>query len=147
VSDDTRWTVDAWEDDRTGRCPFAAWFGKLNEYEQAVVDAVIENIVAPLGMNICDTEWGKPLGGGLYEVRIRRTLSAIRTWGVPAGDAEPAAAGERAVLLRLFVTFYGDRVVLLFQGYDKGKDPSERRQTKEIKTARKHLRAWTAQRK
>jgi len=45
------------------------------------------------------------------------------------------------------VTFYGDRVVLLFQGYDKGKDPSERRQTKEIRTARKHLRAWTAQRK
>ena len=93
MSGDIRWTVDAWEDDRTGRCPFAAWFGKLNEYEQAVVDAVIENIVAPLGMNICDTEWGKPLGGGLYEVRIRRTLSAIRTWGVPAGGAEPAAAG------------------------------------------------------
>jgi hypothetical protein len=49
------------------------------------------------------------------------------------------------VLLRLFVTFHGDRVVLLFQGYDKGKDPSGRRQTKEIKTARKHLRAWAAQ--
>jgi len=64
VSDDTRWTVDAWEDDRTGRCPFAAWFGKLNEYEQAVVDAVIENIVAPLGMNICDTECCRRFGRG-----------------------------------------------------------------------------------
>lgn len=79
------WTVEAWEDDRTGQCPFAVWFGKLDQYEQAVVDAVIENIVKPLGMNICDTEWGKPLGGGLYEVRIRRTLSAVRTWGSPAG--------------------------------------------------------------
>jgi hypothetical protein len=38
-------------------------------------------------------------------------------------------------------------VVLLFQGYDKGKDPSDRRQAKEIKIARRHLKAWTAQRK
>jgi hypothetical protein len=147
VSADAVWTVDVWEDDRTGRCPFAAWFGKLDAHEQTVVDAVIEHIVTPLGMDICDTEWGKPLGGGLYEVRIRRTLSAIRTWGAPAGDAEPAAVGERAVLLRLFVTFHGDHVVLLFQGYDKGKDPSDRRQAKEIKIARRHLKAWTAQRK
>lgn len=142
------WTVEVWDDERTGRCPFDVWFGKLDEYEQAVVDAVIENIVTPLGMDICDTEWGKPLGGGLYEVRIRRKLSTVRTWGSPASDAEaPSAAGERTVLLRLFVTFHGDHVVLLFQGYDKGKDPSERRQAKEIKTARKHLRAWSAQRK
>ena len=142
------WTVEAWEDDRTGKCPFAVWFGKLDQYEQAVVDAVIENIVKPLGMDICDTEWGKPLGGGLYEVRIRRTLSAVRTWGSPAsGDAEAPVAGEHAVLLRLFVTFHGDHVVLLFQGYDKGKDPSARRQEKEIKTARKHLRSWSTQRK
>jgi hypothetical protein len=49
------------------------------------------------------------------------------------------------VLLRLFVTFHGDHVVLLFQGYDKGRDPSDRRQAKEIQTARKHLKAWAAQ--
>jgi hypothetical protein len=30
----------------------------------------------------------------------------------------------------------------LFQGYDKGKDPSERRQQREIKRARKYLDAW-----
>jgi len=146
VSAETVWTVDVWEDGRTGKCPFDAWFGKLDTYEQAVVDAVIERIVTPLGIDICDTEWGKPLGHGLYEVRVRRTLSAIRTWGAQTGDAEPAAAGERAVLLRLFVTFHGDHVVLLFQGYDKGKDPSDRRQAKEIKTARKHMKAWADQR-
>jgi hypothetical protein len=112
-----------------------------------VVDAVIEKIVEPLGIGVCDTEWGKSLGGGLYEVRIHRKLSATLTWGVPVGDAGSAPAGERPVLLRLFVTFHGDRAVLLFQGYDKGKDPSERRQAKEIKTARKHLRSWKSQRK
>jgi hypothetical protein len=56
-------------------------------------------------------------------------------------------AGERSVLLRLFVAFQGDRVVLLFQGYNKGKDPSERWQAKEIETARKHLKAWKSQQK
>jgi hypothetical protein len=145
--DEVKWTVDVWEDDRTGRCPFDAWFGKLDEYEQAVVDAVISNILEPLGMTICDTEWGKALGGGLYEVRIRRKLSAIRTWGAANKAAEPVSAGERSVLLRLFVAFQGDRVVVLFQGYNKGKDPSARRQAKEIETARKHLRAWKSQQK
>jgi hypothetical protein len=144
---EVKWTVDAWEDDLTGHCPFGAWFGKLDEYEQVVVDAGISKILEPLGMSICDTEWGKPLGGGLYEVRIRRKLSAIRTWGAPVEDAEPVPAGERSVLLRLFVAFQGDRVVLLFQGYNKGKDPSERWQAKEIETARKHLKAWKSQQK
>lgn len=135
-----RWTVEEWVDVEGGS-PFGQWFAKLDAYGQAVVDAVIENILTPLGIDVCDTEWGKPLGGGLYEVRIRRTLSQVRTWGRPDTDGEPEP-GEHSVLLRLFVTFHGNRIVLLFQGYDKGKDPSERRQQQEIKKARKYLRAW-----
>ena len=50
-------------------------------------------------------------------------------------------AGERRqkVLLRVFVHFHGDRVVLLLAGYDKGDDPKERRQQREINDARKLL--------
>lgn len=137
------WTIEVWEDAR-GRSPFAVWFSKLPQYEQAVVDAVIEHILTPLGQDICNTEWGKSLGDGLYEVRIRRTLTAIRTWGEPQrADDGPQ---ERRVLLRLFVTFHGSRVVLLFHGYDKGKDPSDRRQKREIARARKTLRAWRTER-
>jgi hypothetical protein len=76
-----RWQVEAWEDNKTGKSPFATWFDRLKEYDQAVVDAVIEHVLTPYGMDICETEWGKPLGNGLYEVRIRRPLSAVRTWG------------------------------------------------------------------
>lgn len=137
------WKVEVWEDAR-GRSPFDVWFNKLPQYEQAVVDAVIEHILTPLGRDICNTEWGKPLGDGLYEVRIRRTLTAIRTWGATQGVG--GGPQERQVLLRLFVTFHGSRVVLLFHGYDKGKDPSVRRQKREIAQARKMLRAWRAER-
>lgn len=50
------------------------------------------------------------------------------------------------MLLRVFVTFYGDRVVLLLHGLNKGMDNSERRQSREIKKARKLLSQWKAAR-
>ncbi|MGO1971578.1 MAG: hypothetical protein ACTH2Q_01340 [Propionibacteriaceae bacterium] len=46
------------------------------------------------------------------------------------------------MLLRVFCTFHGRRIVLLFSGYDKKKDPSKRRQEREIARARKALKAW-----
>jgi len=41
--------------------------------------------------------------------------------------------------LRGFCHARGDRVVLLLGGYDKGADPSRRRQQREIETARRRL--------
>lgn len=138
----TPWTVEVWEDD-TGFSPFGSWFARLHEYDQAVVDAVISHVVARLGTDVCKTEWGKPLGQGLYEVRIRRSLNAVLGWG-RSGQDEPAEVegGDKTVLLRLFCTFHGAKVVLLFQGYHKGKDPSDKRQRREIAKARKYLRQW-----
>lgn len=49
---------------------------------------------------------------------------------------------NRTVLLRVFCTFHGRRIVLLLGGYDKQKDASAKRQHKEINAARKELRAW-----
>lgn len=46
------------------------------------------------------------------------------------------------ILIRLFVHFHGQKVILLLHGYDKGSDDSPRRQNKEIAEARKRLRAW-----
>jgi hypothetical protein len=52
------------------------------------------------------------------------------------------AGADRQVLLRVHCTFYGNRIVLLFSGYDKGKDSSARRQQQEIRAARKALARW-----
>jgi hypothetical protein len=51
------------------------------------------------------------------------------------------------VLLRVFVHFYGSKVVLLLGGYDKGVDPKEKRQQREIERARKLLTQFQERRR
>lgn len=63
------WTVHYDEDG-----DFPKFFNSLKEHERAAVILTIENILTPLGINICQTEWGKALGQGLYEIRIRHTV-------------------------------------------------------------------------
>jgi ribosome-binding protein aMBF1 (putative translation factor) len=58
---------------------------------------------------------------------------------------QPTTANPEKILLRVFVYFHGDRVILLLSGYDKGDDPSERKQQKEIQEARKYLTEWQGQ--
>jgi hypothetical protein len=60
---------------------------------------------------------------------------------------EESATGlptQKKILLRLFVHFHGDKVILLLHGYDKGANDSQRQQNKEIQEARKRLTAWKA---
>jgi putative component of toxin-antitoxin plasmid stabilization module len=61
--------------------------------------------------------WIRPLGDGLFEFRIR----------------------EPEILLRVFFTYRRGRIILLVAGYDKGRDPSNKRQQREIAIARKRL--------
>lgn len=100
-------------------------------------------------MELVRTEWLKPLGEGLHEFRVRHDASEITNMfsGEDADDAANAISPPRAILLRVFVHFYGDRVILLLSGYDKGGDPSDKRQQREIARARKCLTAWHEQQK
>ena len=61
------------------------------------------------------------------------------------GAGDIGAPGKKNVLIRVFVHFHGDRVVLLLSGYDKGSDPSDRRQSTAIAKARRYLIEWRAQ--
>ena len=141
----TQWEVELYEES-TGKVPFDDWLDKEAEYTQAVVQAAIDEILIPMGLDICSSEWGTALGDGLAEFRIRRSLHAIRTHG--QSDPPTAAPGEdQEVLIRIFLAFYGNKIVLLFHGYNKKKDPSERRQQREIKRARKRLKKWKSEMK
>ena len=120
---------------------FARFARSLREYEQAVLDAAITAVVAIEGPAICESEWGKALGRGLYEFRIRKSLDAIQKTG---GEA-PTRGGKRPVLLRVFCAFERGRVVLLLGGYDKLKDASSNRQRREIAAARRVLAEWKRQ--
>jgi len=121
---------------------FARFLKSLPAYEQAVLIAAIENVLQVHGIDICAGEWGKPLGDGLYEFRVRKSLRSI----LASAGLEPSEAGsDHSVLLRLFCTFHGKRIVLLYHGYNKKADPSERRQQREIAKARKIHARWKAQ--
>lgn len=117
---------------------FECFVLSLPEYEQAVLTAAIERVLKVYGIDICSGEWGKPLGDGLYEFRIRRSLRALEAADSP-GDKPGADTG---VLLRIFCTFHGNKVVLLYHGYNKKQDPSAKRQAREIRKARALHERW-----
>lgn len=126
---------------------FARFFKRLDEAERAVVDAAIQHVLVPLGIDICASEWGKSLGQGLYELRIRRNLETIlREHGSPESvESLPNRWRKKRILIRIYCTFYGDRVVLLLGGYNKLRAPSQKQEQKEIKAARAALASWHRQ--
>jgi hypothetical protein len=65
------------------------------------------------------------------------------TGGAKAVPTAPPSSGGR-ILLRVFCHATGARVILILEGYDKGKDPSPRRQQREITRARAHLNNFGA---
>jgi len=135
--------VTAWSVEYEGDA-FERFLLSLPSYEQAVLIAAIEHVLQVYGIDICSGEWGKPLGNGLYEFRARKPLSTIlRSAGL---EAPQEAHSHRSTLLRVFCTFYGDKIVLIYHGYNKKADPSEKRQRREIAKARKLHERWKGQR-
>lgn len=132
-----RWTLVVHERP-DGSCPYAAFRDGLDPYRRVVLDVAVRTFLVRQGHNVCGSEWGKALGRGLYEFRVRRSLGTI------CGEAGVELPGgvdpDRKVLLRVFFAVEGARVVLLLSGYDKGADPGTRHQDKQIKQARKLLR-------
>lgn len=119
---------------------FERFLLSLPAYEQAVLIAAIEHVLQVHGVDICAGEWGKPLGGGLYEFRVRKSLRAILA---AAGVANsPSHGSDGMVLLRVFCTFHGNMIVVLYHGYNKKADPSKSRQQREIAKARKLHERW-----
>jgi hypothetical protein len=138
------WVVELFVD-AAGSCPYERFIDRVDDTTFAAVDAAVEHVLTRHGLELCKTEWMKALGEGLYEFRIRHDATEI----AERFGQEPSTPGTRpaSILVRVFCHFYGDRVVLLLSGYDKGRDPSSKRQDKEIALARKHLTAWKEERK
>lgn len=121
-------------EDQNGDQPVRRWLKEeLSPANRRAIGHAMDEILQDLGIAVCGTEFGKQLGGGLFEFRLRRDLREI----TPVLEAE---AGK--ILLRVFCHAHGDRLILLVGGYDKGEDPSPRRQNAETELARARLRDW-----
>lgn len=134
-----RFTLEFYAEPETGREPVVEWMRELDPYLRRAVGVALREVLARFGKYVADTEWGKALGEGLFEFRIRR--NAEETIEMYGRRARPERDRQK-VLLRIFFYPHGERLVLLLSGYDKGEDPSERRQEKEIALARKRLREY-----
>lgn len=133
------WQVEFYADEQ-GREPCREWAERLSPTKKAAFLAAVEVVLTPQGINVASNEFGKALGGGLYELRIRQTATEIRqrVAGLPPDELD---SPPEAVLLRVFFRTAGRKIILLMSGYDKGESPSERHQNKEIENARKLIRA------
>jgi putative component of toxin-antitoxin plasmid stabilization module len=135
---DGPWQLEIYETEK-GHQSFTAWAKKLSDTKFVALDAALRVVLAQRGLDLARTEWLKALGDGLHEFRVRHDADEIRQ--MFGGQGARVRPRER-ILLRVFVHFHGSRVVLLVGGYDKGKDPGERKQQREIGRARKNLADW-----
>ena len=107
--------------DINGNEPVREWLrNDLGPEDRRSIGAALRTILQEQGISVCGTSFGRPLGEGLFEFGLR----------------------EEELLARVFCHAYGERLILLLGAYDKGKDPSERRQNQEIKVARGRLKEW-----
>lgn len=96
-------------------------------------------ILAHFGPAVTGSEYGRWLSHGLFEFRLRIDAATI----LAKHDARLLRhfpdQPQGPVLLRVFCHAEDGRVILLLGAYDKGLDPSDRRQAREIARARKRL--------
>lgn len=120
-----------------GALPVREWLMSLAPSQRRAVGQAMNEILQRDGIGVCGTEFGKQLGQGLFEFRVRASSADIL--GPGAADANPWK-----MIVRIFCHAHGNKLVLLLAGYDKAKDPSPRRQQREIAIARERLQDWKA---
>ena len=132
------WEVEFYADE-SGREPCREWMETLTPQKRIALEEAIRLVLARRGLGVMETEFGKALGGGLYEFRLRWSAAEVQR-KVEGASAETAAKAEK-IMLRLFFCTSGRKIILLLIGYDKARDPGSTRQGREIARARKLLTA------
>jgi hypothetical protein len=134
------YTIEFYADPETGREPVLDWINDdLTPFQRRSIGFAMSEILEVNGINICATEYGKNLGSGLFEFRLRHGADDIAAMFT---TKKPDAKDKEPIVIRVYCHAYGDKIVLLLAGYDKGSDPSKKRENKEIQLARKRLTAF-----
>lgn len=139
---DGTWAVEVFETD-DGSMPFERFARSLSDFKFAALDMAIKHVLADRGLDLAGTNWLRPLGKGLHEFRVRHDADDMaRMFDLASGHA--GTKGEE-VLLRVFVHFYGEKIILLLGGFDKSREA--KRQQREIDAARSLLVQFREQRR
>jgi phage-related protein len=135
-----KWTIVFYEDAQ-GRRPVEKWIDGLSDQKSEAVIVALQEVLAVNGINLASAAWMKSVGGGLYEFRMRHSASEIQAMYKTVN--RHLEGGAEAVLLRIFVAFAGEKVIVLLGAYDKGKNSKQGFQQRQIEIARKRLREWS----
>lgn len=139
----SKWTVEFYEDSQ-GRRPVEKWIDGLNDQKAEAVLVALQEVLAVNGIKLASGAWLKSLGKGLYEFRVRHSALEIQAMYKVANKG--LVGGAEAILLRVFVAFEGERLIVLIGAYDKGKNDKQGFQQAQIEIARKRLRDWKRRR-
>jgi phage-related protein len=139
MTQDPLYTVGFYEDD-DGSSPVYRWITEeLSPAQRRSVLAALEQLVAYMGPDIVRTDFGKNLGGGVIELRLRQSEEQVlKRVGKAPNEPHPEDEGED-ILLRIFFHPHGQKRALVLHGYDKGQNPSQRHQNQQIATAEERL--------
>jgi phage-related protein len=133
--------IEFYEDPESGVEFVRKWIlEELTAYQRRALGVALAELLQRYGVDVCAGEYGKPLGDGLFEFRLRHDADEIigkHTDKIPRGEKD-----QGKIALRVFCHAYGDKIVLLLSGYDKAAHPGARRQDREIDLARKRLREF-----
>jgi hypothetical protein len=122
--------------DEKGDEPVRRWLREeLSPTQRLVLGRAMQEVLQEHGIGVCGTEFGKQLGAGLFEFRVRGQASEYLDGEIPEG-------GDEKLLLRVFCHAHGDKLILLLAGYDKLEQPSTDYQNDQIELARTRLTAW-----
>ena len=129
-------------EDEHGHEPVLDWLRGLTPSKRRAIGVAMFEILQYEGPHVVGTNFGKGLGGGIFEFRLDQ--DAAQVLARKGKRARPEASDTAKILLRVFCHAHGDRIVLLLGGYDKGERPSARHQQTQIELAKMRLKAWKA---
>jgi hypothetical protein len=135
------YTLEFYEDDE-GNEPVLEWLRRLSPRKRRAMGVAMFEILQHEGPHVVGTNFGKLIGGGVFEFRLDQDASQVLAR--KGKRARPETFEPAKILLRVFCHAHGDRIVFLLAGYDKGERPSSRHQQEQIELARARLRTWKA---
>ncbi len=130
-----KYEVEFYEDDH-GTEPALAFMQSLSGAKRRAIGVALNEVLRYLGPDVCNTDYGKSLGQGLYELRLDQDAEQVLR---KVGKQPRPEREEAKILLRVFFHVHGRKIVLLLSGYDKAQHGSKRHQNQQIETARKLL--------
>jgi len=139
----TTYEIEFYEDDQ-GNEPALAFMRSLSGVKRRAIGVALTEVLEHLGPDVCNTDYGKNLGQGLYEFRVDQDAEEILR---KAGKDPRPEPEEAKILIRIFFHPHGRKLILLLSGYDKAEQSSKTYQNQQIEAARKLLSHWKQKQK